>query len=96
MFEPLYDRVLIEEIKEEEKKVGSIILPSSSKEKYGRGKLVAVGKGRYELGHFIETHVKVGDTVLFDLNASQEVTLDGKELLMLRENAIMGTFKEGK
>lgn len=94
MFEPLYDRILLEEIKEEEKRVGSIILPSNSKEKYGKGKVAYVGKGRYELGHFIATHVAVGDVVLFDLNSAQEVTVDGKELLMLRENAIMGTFKE--
>ena len=93
MFEPLHDKVLIKELKEPEKKVGSIIVPGNSREKYARGEVRYVGVGRTELGAFIPTTVKAGDIVLFDINSSQEVTVEGEELLMLRENAIMGTFK---
>lgn len=87
---PLHDRVLVERLEEEEKTAGGIIIPDSAKEKPTKGKIVAVGKGaRNERGEVVPLEVKEGDTVLFAKWGGQEIKLDGKEYLILKESDII-------
>ena len=98
-FRPLHDRVLVKRVKEEEKTKGGIIIPDTAKEKPQEGEVVAVGPGgRDEDGERIEMDVKVGDRILFGKWSGTEVTLDGEELLIMKESDIMGVIesKEGK
>ncbi|TYB83311.1 co-chaperone GroES [Maritimibacter fusiformis] len=90
-FTPLHDRVLVERVESEEKTAGGLIIPDSAKEKPAEGVVVAVGAGaRDEDGDRIEMDVKKGDKVLFGKWSGTEVTLDGKELLIMKESDIMG------
>lgn len=90
-FTPLHDRVLVERTEGEEKTAGGLIIPDSAKEKPAEGKVVAVGAGaRDEDGDRIALDVKEGDTVLFGKWSGTEVTVDGKELLIMKESDIMG------
>lgn len=87
---PLHDRVLVERLEEEEKTAGGIIIPDSAKEKPTKGKIVAVGKGaRNERGEIVPLEVQEGDTVLFAKWGGQEIKLDGKEFLILKESDII-------
>jgi chaperonin GroES len=87
---PLHDRVLIQRLEEEEKTAGGIIIPDTAKEKPTKGKIVAVGKGaRNERGEIIPLDVKNGDIVLFAKWGGQEIKLDGKEFLILKESDII-------
>jgi len=88
---PLHDRVVIERLEEEKVTAGGIVIPDSAKEKPIRGKVLAIGNGkRLENGEVRPLDVKVGDVVLFGKYAGTEVKLDDKELLVLREEDIMG------
>ena len=88
---PLHDRIIIERIEESEQRVGGIIIPDNAKEKPQQGKVIAVGKGRIEKdGKVIPLDVKAGDTVLFGKYAGQEIKIDGKELLIVREEEVLG------
>lgn len=90
-FRPLHDRVLVERVKEESKTAGGIIIPDTAKEKPSEGKVVAVGPGtRGDDGKFVALDVKKGDRVLFGKWGGTEVTIDGKELLIMKESDIMG------
>ncbi|MCV2882258.1 co-chaperone GroES [Actibacterium sp. XHP0104] len=90
-FTPLHDRVLVERVESNEKTSGGLIIPDSAKEKPAEGVIVAVGAGaKDEDGDRIAMDVKVGDRVLFGKWNGQEVTIDGKELLMMKESDIMG------
>jgi len=87
---PLQDRVLIERLEEEEKTAGGIIIPDTAKEKPMQGKVVAVGKGKVlENGKVLPLDVKKGDRVLFGKYAGTEVTIDGEDLLIMREEDIL-------
>jgi chaperonin GroES len=91
---PLHDRIIIERIEETEQKVGGIIIPDTAKEKPQQGKVIAVGKGRIEKdGKVTPLDVKAGDTVLFGKYAGQEIKIDGKELLIVREEEILGVIE---
>ncbi len=91
---PLHDRIIIERIEETEQKVGGIIIPDTAKEKPQQGKVVAVGKGRIEKdGKVTPLDVKAGDTVLFGKYAGQEIKIDGKELLIVREEEVLGVIE---
>lgn len=93
-FRPLHDRVLVRRVAEEEKTAGGIIIPDTAKEKPMQGEIVAAGPGgRGEDGKLIALDVAVGDTVLFGKYAGTEVTIDGEELLILRESDIMGVVE---
>ncbi len=95
-FRPLHDRVLVKRVKEEEKTKGGIIIPDTAKEKPQEGEVVAVGPGgRDEDGERIAMDVKVGDRILFGKWSGTEVTIDGEELLIMKESDIMGVI-EGK
>jgi len=88
---PLHDRVLIKRIEEQETVRGGIIIPDSAKEKPQEGEVMAVGTGkRLENGQVTPMEVKSGDRVLFGKYSGTEIKLDGDELLILREDEILG------
>jgi len=87
---PLDDRVVIEPTEAEEKTQGGIVLPETAKEKPIKGKVIAVGEGKMlENGKRAELLVKVGDSILYGKYAGTEVTVDGKEYLIMRESDIL-------
>lgn len=88
---PLGDRILVEVLEAEEKTKGGILLPDNAKEKPQQAKVVAVGKGRVsDEGKRIELEVKVGDIVLFGKYSGTELKIDGQELMMLKEEDVLG------
>lgn len=90
---PLYDRILIKRLQEEEKTKGGIIIPDSAKEKPQEGKVVAVGNGRIEDGKLLPLEVKVGDRILFSKYSGNEIKLEGEEHLILKEDEILGVLE---
>jgi chaperonin GroES len=87
---PLGNRVVVEPIEQEEMTAGGIILPETAKEKPQRGKVLAAGPGdRNDKGDRIAMDVAEGDTVLFAKYSGTEIKLDGKKLLILRENDVL-------
>ena len=90
-FTPLHDRVLVERVEGDEKTAGGLIIPDSAKEKPAEGVIVSVGAGlRDDDGERITLDVKKGDKILFGKWSGTEVTVDGKELLIMKENDILG------
>ena len=90
---PLHDRVLIRRLEEERTSAGGIVIPDNAAEKPSRGEVVAVGKGKIlDNGSVHALDVKAGDKVLFGKYAGTEVP-GSKELLMMREDDIMGVIK---
>ena len=90
-FKPLHDRVVVRRVQSEEKTKGGLIIPDSAKEKPAEGEVVAVGEGaRKDSGELIAMSVKAGDLVLFGKWSGTEVTLNGEELLIMKESDIMG------
>ncbi|WP_298858089.1 co-chaperone GroES [uncultured Sulfitobacter sp.] len=88
---PLHDRVLVKRTEGEEKTSGGLIIPDSAKEKPSEGEVVSVGEGaRKDNGELITPAVKAGDRVLFGKWSGTEVTIDGEEMLMMKESDIMG------
>jgi chaperonin GroES len=93
---PLQDRVIVRRLEEEEKTKGGIIIPDTTKEKPQEGKIVAVGKGKTtEDGKLIPLDVKTGDKILFGKYSGTEIKVEGEELLIMREEDILGII-EGK
>src|SRR5216683_256912 len=92
-FRPLGDRILIKRIKEEEKTKGGIIIPDTAKEKPQEGKVIAVGKGKYEEGKLIPIEVRVGDKILFGKYSGSEIKLEGEDLIIMREDDILGILE---
>lgn len=94
-FRPLHDRVLVRRLEEDERTAGGIIIPDTAKEKPMQGEIIAVGKGaRGDDGVPVPLDVAVGETVLFGKYAGSEVTIDGEELVILRESDIMGVVED--
>ena len=90
-FKPLHDRVLVKRVQCEEKTKGGLIIPDTAKEKPAEGEVVAVGAGaRKDSGELIAPSVAVGDRILFGKWSGTEVTLDGVEMLIMKESDIMG------
>ena len=89
---PLHDRIIIERIDEGEQKVGGIIIPDTAKEKPQQGEIVAVGPGRFDEGKRVPMDVKVGDKVLYGKYSGTEVTIDGEQLLILRESDVLAVI----
>ena len=90
-FRPLHDRVVVRRIESEEKTKGGIIIPDSAKEKPQEGEVIAVGAGKYkEDGTRQALDVKAGDRILFGKYTSSEIKIDGEELLIMREDEILG------
>jgi len=91
---PLHDRVIVKRLEEEERTSGGIIIPDTAKEKPQQGKVIAVGKGRFlENGQVVPLVVKDGDRVLFSKYAGTDVKVEGEELLIMREDDILGIFE---
>ena len=92
---PLQDRVIIKRLEEEQKTVGGIIIPDTAKEKPQQGKIMAVGPGKVmDNGTRLEMTVKDGDTVLFGKYSGSEVKIDGDEVLIMREDDILGIISK--
>ena len=90
-FRPLHDRVLVKRIEQSEKTKGGIIIPDTAKEKPMEGEIVAVGSGiRNEDGSITPLDVKKGDKILFGKWSGTEVTIDGQELLIMKESDLLG------
>jgi len=88
---PLHDRVIVRRIEEGEQVRGGIIIPDSAKEKPQEGQVVAAGQGKYkEDGTRQALDVKPGDRVLFGKYSGSEIKIDGEELLIMREDEILG------
>ena len=87
---PLYDRILVQRLEDEQQSTGGIIIPDSAKEKPQQAKVVAVGKGKkLDDGTIVESDVKPGDKILFGKYSGAEVKMDGEEYLILREDEIL-------
>ncbi len=91
---PIKDNIVVKRMDEEEKKIGSIIIPDSAKEKPLTAEVVAVGSGRaLKDGKKVPLEVKVGDKVLVGKYSGSEVKLDGDELLILKEDEVLGVVE---
>jgi len=92
-FKPLQDRVLVRRVQSEEKTKGGLIIPDNAKEKPAEGEVVSVGEGaRKDSGELIAPAVNTGDRVLFGKWSGTEVTIDGEELLIMKESDILGVI----
>jgi chaperonin GroES len=88
---PLYDRIVVKRIEQQEQKVGGLFIPDSAKEKPQEGEVVAVGKGkRLEDGKIIPLDVQVGDRILFGKYSGSDIKLEAEELLIMREDEVLG------
>lgn len=88
---PLHDRVIVKRVAEETTSAGGIVLPGSATEKPSEGEILAVGNGkRLDNGEVRALEVKVGDKILFGKYSGNEVKIDGEELIVMREEDIMG------
>ncbi len=93
-FRPLHDRVLVRRIEESETTKGGIIIPDTAKEKPQEGEVIAVGAGSIgDDNERVALDVKPGDRVLFGKWSGSEVTLDGEELLIMKESDILGVVE---
>ena len=86
---PLHDRVLIRRLEEKETAKGGIIIPDTAKEKPQEGEVIAVGAGKIEKGKRVPPEVKAGDRILFGKYTGNDITLEGQEYLILREEDIL-------
>jgi chaperonin GroES len=91
---PLHDRVVVKRVDEERKTASGIVIPDTAAEKPDQGEIMAVGKGKKtDEGKLIPCDVKVGDRVLFGKYSGQTVKVKGEELLVMREEDIMGVLE---
>jgi len=91
---PLHDRVVIKRLGEERTSAGGIVIPDTATEKPSRGEVIAIGSGKMlEDGKVIPLAVKQGDKVLFGKYAGTEIKLDGEEVLVMKEDDIMGIIE---
>jgi len=92
---PLHDRIVVKRLDEERKSPGGIVIPDTAAEKPIRGKVIAVGKGKVlDNGEVRPVDLKVGDQVLFGKYTGTEIKVDGDELLVMREDDVMGVFEK--
>src|SRR5512144_271195 len=89
---PLADRVVIRPLEETEQMRGGLYIPDTAKEKPQQGEIVAVGPGRFDEGKRVPMDVKVGDKVLYGKYSGTEVTIDGEQLLILRESDVLAVI----
>ena len=91
---PLHDRVIVKRLEEERKTASGIVIPDAAAEMPDQGQILAVGPGkRDENGKHVALDVKVGDRILFGKYAGQTVKVDGEEMLVMREEDIMGVVE---
>jgi len=90
-FKPLHDRVVVRRIESDEKTSGGLIIPDTAKEKPAEGEVLSIGAGaRDDDGKRVKMDVKKGDKILFGKWSGTEITLDGEELLIMKESDVMG------
>ena len=93
-FRPLHDRVLVKRVEQDEKTAGGIIIPDTAQEKPMEGKIVAAGSGvRSEDGKLTPLDVKKGNRVLFGKWSGTEVTIDGDDLIIMKESDLFGIIE---
>lgn len=90
---PLADRVVVKPLEEESKTKSGIIIPDTAKEKSHRGKVLAVGGGKYDDGKLVPVSVRVGDKVLYKEYGGDEFKLDGEEVIILKEEDIIAIIE---
>ena len=96
-FTPLHDRVLVRRVEQDEKTAGGIIIPDTAKEKPSEGVIISAGSGaRREDGTIMALDVKAGDQVLFGKWSGTEVTVDGEDLLIMKESDLLGIIDAPK
>jgi chaperonin GroES len=89
---PLADRVVVKPLEETEQMRGGLYIPDTAKEKPQQGEIVSVGPGKYEDGKLIPMTVKVGDKVLYGKYSGTEVTIEGENVLILRESDVLAVL----
>ena len=90
---PLYDRIVVKRIEDQESTRNGIVIPDSAKEKPQEGEVIAVGRGkRLEDGKMVDLDVKVGDRILFGKYSGSESKLEGAEFLIMREDDVLGVL----
>ena len=93
---PLHDRILVRRLEEGEQRIGGIIVPDSAKEKPQQGEVIATGNGKIkDDGARVPLDVKVGDLILFGKYTKQEVSVEGEEYLILREDEVLAVIDGG-
>ncbi len=91
---PLYDRIVVKRIEQQEQMHGGLYIPDSAKEKPQEGEVVAVGKGkRLEDGKVIPLDVKPGDRILFGKYSGNEIKIDGQDYMIMREDEVLGILE---
>src|SRR3989304_2336454 len=91
---PLHDRIIVKRLEEERKTASGIVIPDTAAEKPDQGEVKAVGKGKKtDEGKVLPLDVKVGDRVLFGKYSGQTVKVEGEELLVMREEDVMGVIE---
>ncbi len=94
---PLYDRVVVKRVEQQRTTASGIVIPDTAAEKPEQGEIIAVGKGKQlQDGSLRELEVKVGELVLFGKYSGQTVKIDGQELLVLREEDILGVIENNQ
>ncbi len=92
---PLQDRILVKRLEEEETTKGGIIIPDSAKEKPSEGLVIAIGKGKVlENGQQIPLDVKKNDRILFGKYSGTDITIEGEEYLIMREDDVLGVIQK--
>jgi len=90
---PLYDRIVVKRIEEQETTRNGIFIPDSAKEKPQEGEVIAIGKGkRLDDGNLVALDVKAGDRILFGKYSGNEIQLDGTEYIIMREDDVLGVL----
>jgi chaperonin GroES len=91
---PLHDRIVVRRLEEAEQNIGGIIVPDTAKEKPQRGTVIAVGNGAVKGGGArLPLDIKAGDAILFGKYPSQDITLNGEKLLILREDEVLAVIE---
>jgi chaperonin GroES len=92
---PLHDRIIVKRLEEERKTASGIVIPDTAAEKPDQGEVVAVGNGKVlDDGKLRSLEVKVGDKILFGKYSGQTVKVEGEELLVMREEDVMGVIEK--
>jgi chaperonin GroES len=90
---PLADRVIVEPLEAAEKTAGGLYIPDNAKEKPQKGRIVAAGPGKLsDAGSLMKMEVKAGDTILYGKYSGTEVTVEGKEYLIMRESDVLAVI----
>lgn len=93
---PLHDRILVQRLEEGEQNIGGIIIPDSAKEKPQRGTVIAAGDGKADnAGTRVALDLKKGDTILFGKYSGHELTLDGVDYLIMKEDEVLAAIGAG-